>query len=306
MELFLIEVAKRIGLPGFGDNAIPGEDGAVYPLNSPEDYYLRLASNIAHFKGQVLPSPSAEDVKLSGIERILPDIERILPVAERGPVACVYSRGGRYVPYAKSYDGEWLAAQWPKPLQIYNETVGTSINSRTGEPYLGVAGFKPPLLCDGRALREVWNEAEYPFLMTSFKSNLMNSYSVVLERLLAIKPLNMVMLNVDDAAGLGINHGDEVEITSPAASVRAHVVVGDVVMPGVVAVEHGFGHRALGASDVEVDGTVIKARDRAANGFSLNDLVPDDPTRPGASTLQEHETGCSARQGIPVRIAKVG
>ncbi|MDD3311754.1 molybdopterin dinucleotide binding domain-containing protein [Pseudodesulfovibrio sp.] len=306
MELFVIETARRLGLPGFGDRAIPGADGAVHPLNAPEDYYLRLASNIAHFKGQVLPDPTEEDVRLSGIARILPDIERVLPPEERGPVACVYSRGGRYAPYAKSYDGDWLGGQWKKPLQIYNETVGASVNSQTGEPYAGVACFKPPLLCDGRELRAVWSEKDYPFLMTSFKSNLINSYSVVLDRLLAIKPLNMVMLNGKDAERLGIAHGDEVEIASPAASVRARVVVGDVVMPGVVAVEHGFGHRALGGSDVVVDGRTIKARERAANGFNLNDLVPNDPTRRGASTLQEHETGASARQGIPVRITRVG
>lgn len=305
MELFLIETAKRLGLPGFGDKAIPGVDGAAHPLNTPEDYYLRLAANIAYFKDQKLPDPTEEDIRLSGVARILPDIERVLPPDERGPVACLYSRGGRYAPYSKSYDGEWLGARWENPLQIYNETVGTSINSQTGKPYTGVACFKPPLLCDGRELRAVWSKEDYPFLMTSFKSNLINSYAVVLDRLLAIKPLNMVMLNSADAARIGVAHGDEVEIASPVASARARVVVGDVVMPGVVAVEHGFGHRALGASDVEVDGKVVKARPRAANGFSLNDLVPDDPTRKGVSTLQEHETGASARQGIPVRVTRL-
>lgn len=305
MEQFLIEAAKRMDLPGFGDNAIPAEDGSVAPLNGPEDYYLRLAANIAFFKGQELPAPSGDDVRLSGIERILPDIERTLRPDERGPVAAVYSRGGRFAPYSKSYDGEWLGGRWKRTMQIYNETVGTSINSQTGEPYLGVATFMPPRLCDGSELRTVWTEADYPFVMTSFKSNLINSYAVVLDRLRAIKPLNMVMVNDKDAARLGLVHGDEVEIESPAAVARARVVVGAVVAPGVIAVEHGFGHRALGAASVEVDGSVIPANPGAANGFSLNDLVPEDPTRRGVSTLQEHETGAAARQGIPVRLRKV-
>jgi tetrathionate reductase subunit A len=306
MEQFLIEVAKRMELPGFGDRAIPVQDGTVAPLNVPEDYYLRLAANIAFFKGKVLPAPSSEDIKLSGIGRILPDIERTLRPDERGPVAAVYSRGGRFAPYSKSYDGQWLGGQWKKTLQIYNEQVGTSINSQTGEPFLGVAAFVPPRLTDGRVLRSVWTRDDYPFVMTSFKSNLINSYGVVLDRLRAIKPLNMVMVNDQDAAGLGLAHGDEVEIASPAASARATVVVGDVVARGVIAVEHGFGHRALGASDVEVDGLVVPANPGAANGFCLNDLVPNDPTRRGVSTLQEHETGSAARQGIPVRIRKIG
>ncbi|WP_338669684.1 molybdopterin dinucleotide binding domain-containing protein [Pseudodesulfovibrio methanolicus] len=305
MEQFLIEVARRMDLPGFGDRAIPAMDGTVAPLNVPEDYYLRLAANIAFFKDQILPAPSEEDIKLSGIGRILPDIERTLKPDERGPVAAIYSRGGRFAPYSKSYDGRWLGGQWKKTLQIYNEQVGTAINSQTGETFLGVAAFVPPRLTDGRELRAVWTKDDYPFVMTSFKSNLINSYAVVLDRLRAIKPLNMVMVNDKDAAGLGLAHGDEVEIVSPAASARARVVVGDVVAPGVIAVEHGFGHRALGASDVEVDGLVIRANPGAANGFSLNDLVPADPTRRGASTLQEHETGAAARQGIPVRITKI-
>jgi len=306
MEQFLIEAAKRMGLSGFGDNSIPAEDGSVDPLNGPEDYYLRLAANIAFFKGQKLPAPSDEDVALSGIGRILPDIERTLRPGERGPVAAVYSRGGRFAPYSKSYEGEWLGGRWKRTMQIYNETVGTSINSQTGEPYLGVASFMPPRLCDGSELRTVWTTDDYPFVMTSFKSNLINSYAVVLDRLRAIKPLNMVMVNDRDAAGLGLVHGDEVEIESPAAAVRARVVVGDVVAPGVIAVEHGFGHRALGAANVEVDGSVIPANPGADGGFSLNDLVPEDPTRRGASTLQEHETGAAARQGIPVRLKRVG
>jgi tetrathionate reductase subunit A len=40
-------------------------------------------------------SPTAEDIELSGIRRILPDIARALSEEERGPVAYVYSRGGR-------------------------------------------------------------------------------------------------------------------------------------------------------------------------------------------------------------------
>jgi tetrathionate reductase subunit A len=305
MELFIIEVAKRMGLPGFGDQAIPGMDGTLHPLHRPQDFYLRLAANIAWFKGEVLPEPTPEDIELSGIKRILPDIARALPPEERGPVAFLYSRGGRFAPYSASYVGEQLKAKWEDPLQIYNEEAAMAINSQTGRHYSGIPCFKPPLFTDGRPLRQLWSEKEYPFLMTSFKSNLINSYAVVSKRLLAIKPINMVMLHAQDAKRLGINHGDRVRIVSPTASATARVVVGDVVMPGVVAVEHGFGHTALGASSVVIDGQMLPVRKDAAAGFCLNDLVPSDPTRRGVSVLGEHESGSSARQGIPVRVEKV-
>ncbi|EFL52413.1 molybdopterin dinucleotide-binding region [Solidesulfovibrio fructosivorans JJ]] len=305
MELFLIEVAKRLGLPGFGDKAIPGRDGTLHPLNTPQDYYLRLTANVAWFKGDVLPSPSDRDVALSGIARILPDIARVLPPEERGPVAYVYSRGGRFAPYGASYAGDAVKAKWEKALQIYNEEAALAINSQTGRHYSGTPRFLPPRLTDGRELRAVWTEKDYPLLMTSFKSSLINSYAVISDRLLAVKPINMVMVHTEDAKRLGVSRGDLVRMVSPAGSAAARVVVGDVVMPGVVAVEHGFGHTALGAADVEVDGKLIRADRRAAAGFSLNDLTPPDPTRKGASTLLEHEYGCSARQGIPIRLEKV-
>jgi tetrathionate reductase subunit A len=305
MELFLIEVAKRMGLPGFGDKAIPGADGTLHPLNTPQDYYLRLAANVAWFKGDVLPPPSDRDIALSGIRRILPDIARVLPPEERGPVACVYSRGGRFAPYGASYVGDTVKAKWEKPLQVYNEEAALAVNSQTGRRYGGTPCFKPPLLSDGRELRQVWSEKDYPLLMSSFKSSLINSYAVISERLLAIKPINMVMLHTEDARRLGVVQGDRVRVVSPAGSAEARVVVGDVVMPGVVAVEHGFGHTALGASDVVVDGKPIRARRNVAAGFCLNDLAPSDPTRKGLSTLVEHEYGSAARQGIPVRVEKI-
>ncbi len=305
MELFVIEVAKRMGLPGFGEGAIPGADGTQHPLHRPEDYYLRLAANVAWFGGDVLPSPSERDIALSGIGRILPDIARVLPTEERGPVAYLYSRGGRFAPYGASYAGDAVKAKWEKALQVYNEEAAQAINSQTGRHYDGTPRCKPPMLTDGRALRDIWSEVEYPLLMTSFKSSLINSYSVVSERLLAIKPVNMVMLHGDDAKRLGLTPGALARIVSPAGSAVARVVVGETVMPGVVAVEHGFGHTALGAADVEIDGRVVRAARKAAAGFCLNDLTPPDPTRKGASMLLEHEYGSAARQGIPVRVEKV-
>lgn len=305
MELFVIEVAKRMGLPGFGDNAIPAADGTLHPLHTPQDFYLRQAANMAWFKDNVLPAPTAEDVALSGIGRIVPDIERVLPQEERGPVATIYSRGGRFAPHATAYEGETLKARWDKPLQIYNEEAAQAVNTQTGKRYSGIPRCRVPLLGNGKPLREVWNEKEYPLLMVSFKSSLINSYAVVSPRLLSVKSRNLVMMHGQDALRQGIAHGDTVRITTPGGSAVAQLVVGDVVMPGVLAVEHGFGHTALGAGTVEVDGKHIPASRAAGAGINLNDLVPADPSRKGVSTLVEHENGCAARQGIPVRVERV-
>lgn len=304
MELFVIEAAKRMGLPGFGKGAIRAADGTLHDLDTPQDFYLRLAANVAWFKGDVLPSPTAEDVALSGVGPILGDIERVLPAEERGPVTYLYTRGGRFAPYETAYAGKQLTARWDRPLMIYNEDAGLAINSRTGERYGGTPAFVPPLLHDGREVREVWTQEDYPLELVSFKSNLINSYGVVSPRLLGIKGVNMVLMHESDAQKAGVRHGDRIRITTPAAEATAYVTVGDMVMPGVVAVEHGFGHTAFGAKAVTIDGTTTPPHAAVAAGINLNDLVPPDPTRKGLSVLAEHMGGASARHGIPARIEK--
>lgn len=305
MELFIIEAAKRMGLPGFGDQAIPAADKTLLPLHTPQDFYLRQAANIAWFNNKALPAPTAEDIRLSGVEPILPDIDRVLPPGERGPVTCLYTRGGRFAPEASAYQDDVLAGRWEKAMAVYNEDAGTTIDPRTGKPFGGVPRVLPPLLGDGRPVREVWTRQEFPLDMISFKSNLINSYGAVCPRLLSIKPVNMVLVHSDDARRAGIRHGDRVRLVSPAASVEAQATVGDLTAPGVVAVEHGFGHSGLGASPVEIDGVLTPGNPSMGAGCNLNDLVPPDPTRKGASVLSEHMGGGAARQGIPVRLEKV-
>ena len=305
MELFLIEAAKRMNLPGFGDEAIPDANGARHPLHTPQDYYLRLAANMAFFKGQTLPSPTEEDVRLSGIQSIMPDIAAVLAPEEQGPVAYMYSRGGRYDPFSASYDGDFLKSRWTRAMCVYNEEAATAVHSQTGQHYSGIPCLRPASFGDGTTLRSRWPEKDYPLLMVSFKSNLINSYAIISPRLRAIKPVNMVLMHNEDARAIGVVSGDLVRLVSPAGSREALVTVSDTIMPGVIGVEHGFGHTALGARDVIVDGQRIQASAGANAGINLNDLVPNDPSRQGLSTLTECDTGSAVRQGIPVRVEKI-
>ncbi len=55
----MIAVAKKMGLPGFGENAIADLEGNRYPLHRTEDYFLRAAANIA-FAGEK-PAPDASE-----------------------------------------------------------------------------------------------------------------------------------------------------------------------------------------------------------------------------------------------------
>ena len=115
----------------------------------------------------------------------------------------------------------------------------------------------------------------------------------------------MVLLHPHDARALGVLQGERVRLVSPGGATEAQVTVTETVMPGVVAVEHGFGHKALGAADVWVDGRRIPAVPGCGTGMNLNDLVPGDPSRKGVTALTESDSGSAVRQGIPVRVERL-
>ncbi len=72
-------------------------------------------------------------------------------------------------------------------------------------------------------------------------------------------------------------------------------------MPGVIAVEHGYGHREMGASQHYLDGEPLAMDKRIAAGINLNDLGFADPTREVPNTWLDWVTGAAVRQGFQRR-----
>lgn len=304
MDSFFIQLGKKLGLPGFGDGVIEGVDGQRYPLNRAEDFYLRAAANIA-YTGEPLPSASPEDIHAAGVEPLMDRIRSTLKADEVGPVAHLYSRGGRFEKASEAYKGEKLKHAWQRPLCVYNEDVGTTRDSYSGERLKGTPNFQQARFWDGSLMRDHFPESDWPLLAFSFKSNLMNSYAIGLERLRMIKPYNPVLLHRDDAARFGIGHGDTVNIESPGGAVTGVALVVAGVQKGAIGIEHGYGHSELGASGHVIDGQLRKGMDFLGAGVNLNDLGFADPTRSGASTWLENVSGASVRQGLPVRVRRV-
>jgi tetrathionate reductase subunit A len=302
-DSFFIAVAKRLGLPGFGDEAIPDADGNLHPLNRAEEYYLRAAANIAYMD-EPLPEADESDIAHGGIAPLLPRLERTLKPEERGRVAYLYARGGRFQDASDHFRGERLTNAWRRTLCVYNEVVGTSIDTMSGEPNRGVPNHKLPLLANKQTMREVFTEEEWPLLAFSFKSNLMNSYAIGLERLRMIKPYNPVLMHRQDAARFGIQHGDTIRIESPGGSVVGLALVVEGVMPGSLGIEHGYGHRDLGATPHVIDGESQPDMPWLRAGININDLGFRDPTRSVDGTWLEPISGASVRQGLPVRVRK--
>ncbi|MDR5900026.1 molybdopterin-dependent oxidoreductase [Halomonas vilamensis] len=303
LDSFFIAVAKRLGLAGFGDDAIPDAEGNLHPLNRAEDYYLRAAANIA-FQNDPLPEADDADIAHSGIAPLLPKIERALKPEERGRVAYLYARGGRFEDFNDYFKGDRLTNAWRRTLCIYNETVGTSIDTTSGKPNRGVPYHSLPLLANKQTMREVFTEEDWPLLAFSFKSNLMNSYAIGNERLRMIKPYNPVKMHRQDAERFGIAHGDTIRIESPGGSVIGLALVSESVMPGSLGIEHGYGHRDLGATPHVIDGESQPDMPWMRAGININDLGFKDPTRNVDGTWLEPISGASVRQGLPIKVSR--
>jgi tetrathionate reductase subunit A len=146
----------------------------------------------------------------------------------------------------------------------------------------------------------------WPFRLMSFKSHLMSSSTAPIDRLRAVKPVNLVALNPVDAERYALQHGDRVRLQTPGGSVEAQVSLLDGVMPGVIAIEHGYGHREMGARAHLLDGQPMAADPRIAAGINLNDLGLPDPTREISNSWLDWVSGAAVRQGLPARLQRLG
>lgn len=305
LEAFLVSVSKELSLPGFGENAIPDSDGQLHPLLKAEDYYLRAAANIA-YAGKPVKEANDEDLTLTGVSRIMPQIESILKPDEQKRVAYVYSRGGRFNSFESGWKGDKTGPQWKRPLQIWNESVGQYRNAMSGDYYHGCPTYYPALFADGSTVESYYPKKDWPLKLISYKSNIMSSSTIHLERLRSIRRSNMIAINPKDAAQFDIKHGDHVKIKTPAKFVEARIALLDGVARGVIAIEHGWGHKGFGATEQTLDGEVIMHDAKAGGGVNLNDLGIGDPTRKEVeSTWLDWATGSSVRQGIPATLEKV-
>ncbi len=301
MEWFFIQVAKRMGLAGFGDKAIKDKDGKMHPLNTPEDFYLRAAANVA-FDGGAVADADDEALELTGVSRLSKLMQQTLKPEEWRKVAYVYARGGRFEDEAKSYKGNALGRRYKKPMQIYDETLGTARNTMSGQGYIGTPTWVAPSLSDGALLEQHFPTAQWPFKVISTKSQFVSSHTAGIQKLQQFHPNNAIVINAQDAARLGVGNGVKIRVSTPGGSVEAVAQVRNGIASGVLGIEHGFGHRELGARKHRIGNQMTPGSSLAGQGVNLNDLGFADPTRKGLSVLADWVVGSVARQGLPAKI----
>ena len=302
MEAFLIAVSKRLELPGFGDKAIPDADGNLHPLNSAADWYLRGAANVAWDGGPVAEA-AEDDMRLTGVERIAGTLQSHLKPEEWRRAAYVFCRGGRFGKAPAKDAGP--VTHWDRPATLWNEMVGSQRHSLSGEYFTGCPTFHPPRFADGSRVERHYPVDQWPLRLTSYKSHLQSPHSIAASRLRQIHPYNPVGINTRDAQAAGIDTGDRVRVVTPGGSVEGVAMLRDGVKRGAVAIEHGFGHRELGARTHTIDGTALPGDEAIGAGVNLNDLGLVDPTHSSGNAWLDWVTGASVRQALPARIERV-
>ncbi|MGB9871794.1 MAG: molybdopterin-dependent oxidoreductase [Anaerolineae bacterium] len=298
LEALLLGLAEALGLPNFGPNGL----GEGVALTHPDDLYLRMVANLAFGEKEDGSDavPDADDEE----ERLFLEARKYLPKGVFDPdrwkaivgedlwrkVVYVLNRGGRFQDFAKAYEGALVKNKYGKLINLYQEKTATTKSAMTGKPYFGCATYIPaPLDVLGNPLED--EKAGYDTVLITYreifhtKSRTISNYW-----LLGVAPENYVLMNAQDAARLGVQAGDLVQVLSPdnpegvwdLGNGQKKPMVGKVkvvqgLRPGVIAFSLGHGHWAYGASDIVVDGQVIKGDPRRATGVHANAAMRVDP-----------------------------
>ena len=112
-----------------------------------------------------------------------------------------------------------------------------------------------------------------------------NSWMHNSHRLVKGKPRWQLLMHPDDLAARNLQNESQVRIQSRVGSVETQVLASDEVMPGVVSLPHGWGHKRAGVS-MAIAGE--------QDGVSCNDLTDDK--------LIDQISGNAALNGVPVKI----
>ncbi|MDG4664626.1 molybdopterin-dependent oxidoreductase [Mycobacterium sp. 236(2023)] len=97
------------------------------------------------------------------------------------------------------------------------------------------------------------------------------------------------LMNADDAAELDVIDGSEVRVSSPYGAITVPITLTKDIMPGVIAVPHGWGHKGTGGWKVA----------NKAGGANVNQLTSSDPGD------VESLSGMAWLTGVPVRVDRV-
>lgn len=326
MEQFLIDVAKKLGLPGFGKNAfLEGGD-----LNVREDYYLKMIANIAYDDKHLLkkegdkfikqgPVPDADDYEMKTVAEYVKKYPNALKPDEWKKLAYVIARGGRFedqdVAYLPFGQPEWVTHRWGEKknaVQIYNEVVAKTHNAITGEKFDGGVRLEPPKNMKGQPLSKIYAMKDYPFMLSTYKVPIHSKSRTISDPwLLELLPGNFLEISEVDAKKLNLKDGDTVRLSSPAypKGIITRIRIRFALRPGVVTYSQAFGRWSYGSGTWYINGKKYEGDPARNVGIHPNHLMLLDESiadKDGWTTVLESDVaGGMVYYNTPVKIEKV-
>lgn len=319
-ESFLLGLAEKINLPGFG----PDGFGKNIPFTHSDHLYLKMVANVAT-DGKAVPDASDEEVN------IFLEARKHLPKSvfdpDRWKASCgeaywrkviyVLNRGGRFENYADAWDGKKVKNKYGALVNMYVEKTAAAKNAMTGKNFFGLATYIPrvedvmgnPITDekDGYNLTLITHK-----VIQHTKSRTASNYW-----LLGIEEENFILMNASDAQKLGLKNDDRARITSATCpdgvwnlgALGKKDLIGKIkategMLPGVVSFSLGSGHFAYASRDVVIDGTTIKGDARRGRGIHANVAMRVDPVLKNTG-LQDLVGGSICFYDTKVKLIKV-
>lgn len=303
VEWFYLQLAKAMELPGVGADGF----GPGTAFDTVEDYWLKMAANVAFAGKQPVADASAEEQALFTATRTKAlgkhfdeSVWKAAVTAEEWPkVVTVLNRGGRFEghgeDHANGYEGDWLKYRYEGLCQFYDPKVAASKDPITGEPFDGLARIREALRTDGTPFKR----DDLPLKFTNWKSRSQGTHRTVSAPWLReVRTQNFLSINPTDADPRGIRNGDRIRIRSAAGQVEGVAQLTQAIRPGVVGADAAMGHTHYGARSITIDGKPTpvapaygnKADRRSMSpgheelgiagdrglGIAVNDLLDDD------------------------------
>lgn len=304
-EAFLVDVAKAIGAPGFGKDAITDVDGNKYDFNDAHDFYLKGVANMA-YDGEPVDDISQDEIDLLDLEAERTKWKDALRSEEEWKkVMFLLSRGGRFEDHGAGFDGDNRVYANTSCFTLYSERLATSFNSMTGEKFEGgTPAWNPQRFLNGKLVTDIFPKEEWPFMAVTYKAKFRSI--TTLENSSSLRDINLsnyVEINTEDARKLNIKTGDKVKVIPATGNdFEGTALVREGVAKGTIGIAFGYGHWEYGAKSYTIDGKEQADTDRG-HGVHLVQLT--DPSIEGTFGFSETSTGTPARNGGAFRIEKL-
>ncbi|MGC8491351.1 MAG: molybdopterin-dependent oxidoreductase [Syntrophobacteraceae bacterium] len=325
-ENFLIDVAARLGLPGFGKNAfLEGGD-----LNEREDYFLKMVANIAYDSKNLLkkqngtlvkqgPVPDAGSSEMHTVKHYMKRHPKALRQDEWKKVAYVLARGGRFedqdVGYMPEGGPKWVSHRWGAKkiaVHMYNDQIALTHNAVSGEKFNGTTMLEPIRDMNGNLIYKKYSRSEYPLMLSTYKVPFHSKSRTINDPwLVELMPGNFIEINEVDAKKFHVNDGDHVRVSSPTYPKglvgRARIRL--TLRPGVITFSQAFGRWSAGSGVWYINGKKYEGDPARNNGIHLNALMLVDESIAAKDgwtvSLTDPIGGSMNYYDTPVKIEKV-